>query len=83
MSQVELDARGAWQLTLGNGARVRLGRQDVEARLERFISMASPVVAQRAAEISYVDLRYSNGFSIGWNTPTRFAQGAEDATPDA
>jgi cell division protein FtsQ len=83
LSQVELDARGAWQLTLGNGARVRLGRQDVEARLERFISMASQVVAQRAAEISYVDLRYSNGFSIGWNAPTRFAQGAEDATPDA
>jgi cell division protein FtsQ len=83
LSQVELDARGAWQLTLGNGARVRLGRQHVEARLERFLSIASPVVAQRAAEVSYVDLRYSNGFSIGWNAPTRFAQGAEDATPDA
>ena len=83
LSQVELDARGAWELTLGNGAHVRLGRQDVERRLERFIAIASPVVAARAAEINYVDLRYSNGFSIGWNTPTRFAHGAEDATPDA
>jgi cell division protein FtsQ len=83
LSQVQLDARGAWELTLGNGARVRLGRQDVDARLERFIAIASPVVAARASEISYVDLRYSNGFSIGWNTPTRFAHGAEDATPDA
>jgi cell division protein FtsQ len=83
LSQVELDARGAWQLTLGSGSRVRLGRQDVAARLERFIAIASAVVAQRAAEISYVDLRYSNGFSIGWNVPTRFAHGAEDAMPDA
>ena len=64
-------------------SRVRLGRQDVAARLERFIAIASPVVAARAAEISYVDLRYSNGFSVGWNAPTRVARGAEDATPDA
>ena len=83
LSQVQLDARGAWELTLGNGARVRLGRQDVQTRLERFIAIASPVVAQRAAEVSYVDLRYSNGFSIGWNAPARVAHGAEDATPDA
>ena len=82
LSEVELDARGAWQLTLGNGAHVRLGRQDVEKRLERFIAIASPVVAARASEINYVDLRYSNGFSIGWTAPTRFAH-AEDATPDA
>jgi cell division protein FtsQ len=67
LSRVELDARGAWQLTLGNGVAVRLGRQDVPARLERFISVASPVVAARGAEVSYVDLRYSNGFSVGWN----------------
>jgi cell division protein FtsQ len=83
LSRVELDARGAWQLTLANGVSVRLGRQDVPARLERFIAVASPVVAARAAEVSYVDLRYSNGFSVGWNVPTRVARDAEDARPDA
>jgi cell division protein FtsQ len=83
LSRVELDARGAWQLTLANGVIVRLGRQDVPARLERFISVASPVVAARAAEVNYVDLRYSNGFSVGWNVPTRVARDAQDARPDA
>lgn len=82
LSKVELDARGAWQLTLGNGVSVRLGRQDVPARLERFIAVASPIVAARAAEVSYVDLRYSNGFSVGWNVPTRVAHDAQDARPD-
>ena len=82
LSRVELDARGAWQLTLSNGVAVRLGRQDVPARLERFISVASPVVAARAAEVRYVDLRYSNGFSVGWNVPTRVARDAEDSRPD-
>lgn len=66
LAKVELDPRGAWELTLGNGVSVRLGRQDVSDRLERFINVASPLVATRAAEISYVDLRYSNGFSVGW-----------------
>jgi cell division protein FtsQ len=70
LAKVELDPRGAWELTLSNGVSVRLGRQDVEARLERFITVASPLVATRAAEISYVDLRYSNGFSVGWTEGT-------------
>jgi cell division protein FtsQ len=82
LTRVELDARGAWQLTLGNGLQVRLGRQDVPGRLERFIRFASPVIAARAAEVAYVDLRYSNGFSIGWNAPARVARGNEGKRPD-
>ena len=84
LSRVELDARGAWQLTLANGVSVRLGRQDVPARLERFIRVASPMVAARSGEVGYIDLRYSNGFSVGWNAPaTRVAHDAQDVTPDA
>lgn len=83
LSRVELDARGAWALTLQNGIQVRLGRQNVPQRLERFIRAASPMVATRSAEVSYIDLRYSNGFSVGWNAPTRVAHDAQDATPDA
>jgi cell division protein FtsQ len=83
LSRVELDARGAWQLTLENGIQVRIGRQDVSARLERFITSASPIIAARVTEVSYVDLRYSNGFSVGWSAPTRVARDAEDASPDA
>lgn len=66
LTRVTLDERGAWNLQLGNGVEVRLGRQDVTARLERFISAASPVIATRTGQVSYVDMRYSNGFAIGW-----------------
>jgi cell division protein FtsQ len=83
LTRVELDPRGAWQLQLANGVTVRLGRQDVRARLERFIRVAGPLIAARAGSVSYVDLRYSNGFSVGWNAPTRVASGAEDTRPDA
>jgi cell division protein FtsQ len=83
LSRVELDERGAWQLVLQNNVEVRLGRQDVPARLERFITVASPMVASRNGEIGYVDLRYSNGFSVGWNVPSRVARDTNDANNDA
>lgn len=79
LSRVDLDPRGAWELTLANGIQVRLGRQDVQARLERFIRDASSVIAARGTEVAYVDLRYSNGFAIGWNPPARVARAAEEA----
>ena len=66
LQNVVLDARGAWNLQLSNSVEVRLGRQDVQARLERFISAASPVIATRLGDVAYVDMRYSNGFAIGW-----------------
>lgn len=83
LAKVELDPRGAWELTLSNGVQVRLGRQDVHERLERFLRVASPLVATRSTEVGYVDLRYSNGFSVGWNPATRVAHDATGGVPDA
>jgi cell division protein FtsQ len=66
IAALRLDERGAWELDLDNGVTVRLGRRDVDERLERFIHTASQVIAHRLTEITYVDMRYSNGFAIGW-----------------
>jgi cell division protein FtsQ len=73
LTGVRLDERGAWELAISDGIRVRLGRQAVNERLERFIALASPMVAKRLAEISYVDMRYTNGFSVGWNSRSSLA----------
>jgi len=84
LTGVRLDDRGAWELELADGLQVRLGRQHVKDRLERFIRLASPMVAKRVAEIKYVDMRYTNGFSVGWNARSALAVAPqEDATPDA
>ena len=66
VAALRLDARGAWELDLSNGVTVRLGRSQVDERMDRLVKVAAAVIAGRAAEIAYVDLRYSNGFSIGW-----------------
>jgi cell division protein FtsQ len=68
IAAVRLDERGAWELDLDSGVTVRLGRRDVDERIDRFIRTASQVIAHRMSEISYVDMRYSNGFAIGWRS---------------
>jgi len=66
LAALELDGRGAWSLVLSNGIGVRLGSQDVESRLARFFEALDTVVAPIAADVQFVDMRYTNGFSIGW-----------------
>ena len=63
---VTLDPRGAWRIQLANGVELRLGREQPEQRMERFLHAAAPIVSARARELKYVDLRYSNGFALGW-----------------
>jgi cell division protein FtsQ len=69
IAALRLDERGAWEMDLDSGVTVRLGRRDVDERIERFIRTASQVIAHRVTEIAYVDMRYSNGFAIGWRNP--------------
>jgi cell division protein FtsQ len=45
---------------------VRLGRQQMDRRFDRFMVAAAKLVSQRATDIAYVDMRYSNGFAVGW-----------------
>jgi cell division protein FtsQ len=66
LAALELDARGAWNLTLDSGVVVRLGRQQMDQRFDRFMVAAAKLVTQRATDIAYVDMRYSNGFAVGW-----------------
>jgi cell division protein FtsQ len=71
LRQVKLDARGAWDLKLSNGIDVRLGRRDVDGRAQLFLDVAANIISSREAEIEFVDMRYSNGFTIGWKNGSR------------
>ena len=66
LRSVHLDARGSWLMMLGNGIEVRLGRRDVTERTELFLDVVSNIITGRAGDIDYVDMRYGNGFTIGW-----------------
>lgn len=69
VERVVLTQRLAWQLRLGNGLHLMLGRDAdlAEARLRRFVEIY-PAVEKKKHE--YVDLRYPNGFALrlpDWN----------------
>jgi len=77
LTAMRLDARDAWELDLANGVIVRLGRRQVDERFEKFITAALKLVTQRGDDIAYIDMRYTNGFAIGWrnNPPHAAASG--------
>ena len=71
LTGVRLDERGAWEIELANGLQVRLGRQDVDDRLERFIRLASPLVAKRRRGDQLRGHALHEWFSVGWNAAFR------------
>ncbi|WP_031594286.1 cell division protein FtsQ, partial [Pantoea agglomerans] len=64
-----MTARRSWQLVTSDDVRIELGRSDTMKRLNRFIELY-PVLQQQgqneSKRISYVDLRYDSGASVGW-----------------
>jgi cell division protein FtsQ len=66
LTAVRLDPRGSWEFDLDNGITVRLGRRQVDERFERFVTAGVGQITAHGSDISYVDMRYTNGFAIGW-----------------
>ena len=77
LTALRLDARGAWEFDLANGVTVRLGRRQVDERFEKFMNAALKLVTQRGEDIAYVDMRYTNGFAIGWRGNSARGAGRE------
>ena len=78
LTAMRLDARGAWEFDLANGVTVRLGRRQVDERFEKFMDAALKLVTQKGEDISYVDMRYTNGFAIGWRGNAARGAGREE-----
>jgi cell division protein FtsQ len=75
IAQLTLSARGAWQVKLAGGMVLELGREDVQARLARFVAVYRHGIAPLAARPEYVDLRYRDGLAV------RMPAGAELRQP--
>lgn len=65
---LRMDSRRALSLRLDKGFELMLGREHTAARLRRFIRVYDSVLAARTAEIVRVDLRYSHGMAVQWQS---------------
>lgn len=66
LSALSIDERGSWRMQLQGGQTIRIGRSDVDQRLDRFFHLAAPLLRNELDRVSHVDMRYTNGFSVGW-----------------
>ena len=66
LERVVLTPRYAWQVRLGNGLNLMLGRDAdlAEKRLARFVELYDKTLGQMPGRHEYVDLRYANGFAV-------------------
>ncbi|HEU0282932.1 MAG TPA: cell division protein FtsQ/DivIB [Gallionella sp.] len=65
VAQIALSPRHAWQLRLNNGMVLELGREEMQQRLARFVTVYPYSLAGQAGSVRYVDMRYRNGFAVG------------------
>jgi cell division protein FtsQ len=63
IAQISLSPRYAWQVKLDNGMVLELGREEMQQRLKRFVTVYPYSLAALARPASHVDLRYRNGFA--------------------
>ncbi|MDG3089055.1 cell division protein FtsQ/DivIB [Vibrio hannami] len=77
VTSVVLNDRRAWQMILDNGIRLELGKESLEERLNRFASLYKKL-GNKAAQVSYIDLRYDTGAAVGWFQEEDLAQESTD-----
>ncbi len=73
IAEINLDDRRAIYLQLSNNIKISLGRIEYETRLMRFITAYKINLKKYSNKIDYVDMRYTNGFSIKWKDNTQAA----------
>ena len=69
LAELSRDRRGSWSVTLRDGPQLRLGAESIDGRLERALLALGKLSGEEGLEMAYVDLRYPNGFAVGWRSP--------------
>ncbi|GMM89343.1 cell division protein FtsQ/DivIB [Vibrio fortis] len=77
VTSLVLNERRAWQIILDNGIRLELGKDSLDERVERFISLYNEL-GDKANRVSYIDLRYDTGAAVGWFPEQELEESTDD-----
>ncbi|WP_420534994.1 cell division protein FtsQ/DivIB [Actinobacillus porcinus] len=66
LKSVSIDERGAWEITLDNDILLKLGRGEWKTKIDHFVTIYPQIEIPENKRISYVDLRYKVGASVGF-----------------
>lgn len=78
LASLALDPRGEWTARTQSGIALHLGREKPDSKLDTLTGPVMQALGQRLQEVNYVDLRYSNGFSVAWRAPAPVAATGEE-----
>lgn len=70
------DPRGDWTATTVDGIELRFGRRDPGEGVAVLKGPALRALGERLGQVRYIDLRYTNGFSVGWREPPTTRKGS-------
>ena len=65
---ISIDERSSWIISFNGGPKIRLGRKDIDSRTIRLFDLVIPNFKNDLSHISYIDMRYESGFSVGWES---------------
>ena len=54
-------------ISLSSGINIQLGSKDVNNKIPLFFEIYKSLNTRDLNKIRYIDMRYTNGFSVGWN----------------
>ena len=75
---LQVDSRGAFNVELINGLEIKLGRDGIDYKIDRLVSIYQQQILPRREQIERLDLRYSNGFAVAWKKEA--LQGSDKAS---
>ena len=64
IEKVTLDFKGSWIVTIRPNIALRLGKENIGERFDRFLMIWDESLLDNLAVIEYIDLRYTEGFSV-------------------
>ncbi len=71
--QLAMDARRSLSFTLHNGTVLKIGNENIEGRIARFLRYVPAQININRAAVSAIDMRYPNGFSVQPNAVDELA----------
>ena len=73
IKELIMDERRAWSMKLDDGTILNLGRKQTNERLQRFVKIYKGLAVANKEKAAIVDLRYTNGFAIRWESSLKQA----------
>lgn len=66
LKALEMDAKGAFTVYVGDGIPVILGTHQIMDKMRRFAWVYGAKLSQNMKDVERVDLRYANGLAVKW-----------------